>query len=274
MTTHYPYQDSFEAELMRRGRKEITIRDYSATLADLFHYLSEFNTGYQSDHRVATLLDRDLEDYLMMLQTKRHIENSTYNRIRSQLTTYFKFLFLNGKTPHLPTLTLAHQPLETNLAATITWLYQLDALLRDDQLAWYTRLTLLLSSQGFTSDEFLTPGFAATHQNDPWMKVNQPFFNQFNQFLAPIQVKQQSDDWFLKQRFSADPHLTLPGLHKYLKSDEAYVGFSLAPSKLYRSYVLNFLRTHRTLSNMALADQLRLDPTSLTYYQQLLAKMD
>ena len=119
---------------------------------------------------------------------------------------------------------------------------------------------------------FLAPGFYQV-----WDKLTlsgpgeEEFRQAFNVFIRPQQDLQNSRDLFLKQRFApVNPQLSNAALHKFLKKDEQYLGFSLAPKYLHQSYILLFLAHHRQLSDRDLEDALKLDPASLLYYQRLL----
>lgn len=265
----YPYQDVFEQYLENEGLAQLTINEYQTVLTDLFSYMSTFNTGYQRDHRVAALFDRDIEQYLAMLINERHVTNGTYNKMLSHINIYFKYLFTHNLISQFPTLTLKGKSKEQLRAPSTKWLYALPEIMANDQLSYYTRLTMLLTNRGYTVKEMLTPGFytqvAPTSFND-WETL---FWAEFTKFITPIQARQHSQDLFLKQRFDGDPHLTVPGLHKYLKPDEKLLGIPLTPTKLYQSMVVNYFLTHDKLSDQELAANLRLDPQSIAYYHQL-----
>lgn len=265
----YPYQEIFERYLNRQELAQPTIAEYRSVLTDLFNFLSNFNASYQVDHRVATLLDRDVEQYLAMLVNQRQVTNGTYNKMLSHINIYFKYLFTHDLITHYPTLTLKGKSHDDLKAPTTKWLHLMPTILANQQLAVYTRFTLLLSSRFYTISEFLTPGFYQQLNPKSFNPSEQTFWQDYQQFIRPLQKRQHSQDLFLKQRLAGDPHLTAAGLHKYLKPDEKLLGFSLTPTRLYQSAILDFLLQHPSLSDQQLSEKLRLDPQSLTYYRQL-----
>lgn len=265
----YPYQETFERYLHQRELAQPTIAEYRSVLTDLFNFLSNFNAGYQADHRVATLLDRDVEQYLAMLVNQRQVTNGTYNKMLSHINIYFKYLFTHDLITHYPTLTLKGKSHDDLKAPTTKWLHLMPTILANQQLAVYTRLTLLLSSRYYTISEFLTPGFYQQLNTRDFNANERTFWQVYQQFIQPLQERQHSSDLFLKQRLDGDPHLTAAGLHKYLKPDEKLLGFSLTPTRLYQSAVIDFLLQHPSLTDQQLGQKLRLDPQSLTYYRQL-----
>ncbi|MCH5462876.1 site-specific integrase [Lactobacillus sp. LC28-10] len=268
-TNAYPYQEVFEAYLHRQELAQPTIVEYRSVLTDLFSFLSNFNVGYQADHRVATLLDRDVEQYLAMLVNQRQVTNGTYNKMLSHINIYFKYLFTHDLITHYPTLTLKGKSHDDLKAPTTKWLHLMPSILANQQLAVYTRLTLLLSSHFYTISEFLTPGFNQQLDIQNFKTHEQAFWQEYQRFIEPLQERQHSRDLFLKQRLDGDPHLTAAGLHKYLKPDEKLLGFSLTPTRLYQSAILDFLLQHPRLTDQQLSEKLRLDPQSLNYYRQL-----
>ena len=274
MTQSYPYQDAFNRTLRQRSMAQATQDEYNATLTDFFKYLENFNPTYQRDHRVNQLQTPDVEQYLAMLVDARQIQNQTYNKVLSHLNVYFKFLFSHHWTPYLPTLDLKSKPKQAPQPLNYRWVDDLDQLLADGRLHVYTRLTLLLVAQGYPVQAFLQPHFTAKLDPHDWSPAAQRFLTELRAFLAPLQQRFQSNDWFLKQRAAADPHLTLPGLHKYLKPDEAVVGFALSPTVLYQGYLVNYLRRHPQLSDREAVAALHLEPDSIDYYRRLAQRAD
>ncbi|MCL0330496.1 phage integrase N-terminal SAM-like domain-containing protein [Apilactobacillus xinyiensis] len=269
-TNNYPYQDGFEQYLSIQGLAAITIDEYTATLIDMFEYLSNFNLGYQENHKVSQLLDRDVEQYMQMLVNNRSIQNLTYNKILSHINIYFKFLFTHGFTNNLPTLTLKGKPKPQKIKGLSTkWLSALPEILTDEKVNPYTKLVLLLISKGFSVKEFLKPGFYKLMNKINFSENEKQFLKSFDDFIKPIQLKQNSNDIFLKQRYSDNPILTLPGLHKYLNPSEKLLGIELNPSVLYQSYIINYMvQFGHNLPDDVLSQKLNLDPTSIIYYRK------
>lgn len=268
-TNAYPYQDTFEQYLHRQELASATIAEYRSVLIDLFNFLSAFNAGYQADHRVATLLDRDVEEYLAMLVNQRQVTNGTYNKMLSHINIYFKYLFTHDLIAHYPTLELKGKSRELLKAPTTKWLHLMPDILANTQLSVYTRLTLMLTSHFYTVKEFLQPGFYQQFNPAELSSNEQQFWDEYQRFIQPLQVRQHSRDLFLKQRLDGQPQLTVAGLHKYLKPDEKLLGFTLTPTRLYQSAIVDFLMQHPKLSDAELGERLRLDPQSLDYYRNL-----
>lgn len=275
MTKHnnYPYQDSFEIFLQNKSLSGVTIEEYNKTLADLFNYLSNFNVGYQKQHQVSNLFTRDIEDYLLMAQTNRHINNNTYNKILSHINGYFKFLFTHNLNPNLPTIEVSSLKSIQEHPLNLQWIANLNTILQDDQVHFYSRMVLLLISKGFKANEFLQPGFYKLLPTINFNSIEKKFLYKFDDFIQPIQNKQNSYDIFLKQRFSADPHITMAGLHKYLTPSEQHLNMSLSPSDLFQSYIIDYMKKNPKLSNLELSSNLNLDLSSIKYYQKLASRM-
>ncbi|KID42592.1 site-specific integrase [Fructilactobacillus fructivorans] len=272
MTNNYPYQDHFERYLRKKELSGITIREYSKTLSDLFNYLSNFNVGYQQDHRVSQIFDRDIEQYLDMIVSKRNNGNNTYNKILSQINVYFKFLFNDNLNTHLPTINIKSKDKNEHTSYITKWLYSLPVILEDNELHYYTRMTLLLISKGYQSSEFLLPGFYQELDHIKFSSEERTFLSQFMTFITPLQIRHHTKDLFLKQRIAKDCHITSAGLHKYLKPDSEYLQMNLSPKYLYQSFVINYLSQHQKDNDKTLSRNLRMDPASLLYYQKLAQK--
>lgn len=265
----YPYQDAFERALNAREIAQSTRDEYTGTLQDFFHYLENFNPTYQASHQVNDLQTQDVEQYLAMLTNQRQIQNMTYNKVLSHLNVYFKFLFSHGWTPYLPTLDLKSKTKDESRPVNFRWVADLPDLLTDQRLHVYTRLTLLLIAHGYPVQVFLAPHFTAQLTTTDWPVNEQTFLTELRAFITPLQDRFQCPDWFLKQRAATDPHLTLAGLHKYLRPNEAVAGFRLSPSTLYQGYLVAYLRQHPRLSDQEATDQLHLEPDSIDYYRKL-----
>lgn len=214
--------------------------------------------------------------YFDYLKEERKATLATTNKVLSHLNRYFRYLFTHQLIITYPTLTIHGALAKPAPQVGQAWLSKLDDLLVSGQLHLYSRLTLFLSARGFLSSEFLAPGFGAVFQKEgPHSEAEQRFLTAFAAFHAPLAARQDCDDPFLKVRVNrAHPHLTSPGLHKYLTPDEQITGFSLSPRNLHQGFVLNQLRLHRDWSNQELETRLRLDPASLLYYRRLLLNAD
>ncbi|WP_061777101.1 site-specific integrase [Levilactobacillus senmaizukei] len=274
MSQDYPYQTAFVRDLEARDIAQATVAEYNATLKDFCNYLEHFNATYQRDHRINQLQTPDVEQYLSMLLTARQVQNQTYNKILSHLNVYFKFLFSHNWTPYLPTLDIKSKPQQAARPINYHWPDQLTDWLANDRLHWYTRLTLLLISHGYAIQTCLKPDFTANLTTHDWPATERQFLADFQVFVGPLQDRFQCRDWFLKQRHANDPHLTLPGLHKYLRPDEAITDFSLSPSVLLQGYLINYLRHHPQQSDHDVIQALHLEPGSIDYYRRLAQRAD
>ena len=272
---NYPYQDRFQLFLNQQGLAPLTIKTYDATLTHFFTFLMDNRPEFAAEPKLKNLTETDVRAFLTALKEDEKITLSTYNKNLSHLNRYFRYLFTHQLIKIYPTLTIHGKATSTNKRLTTKWLEKIPEILQDEHLHFYTRLTICLSSRGYTVSEFLTPGF-----EDVWDKLSPTnsteklFITNFNQFIRPLQELQHSSQIFLKQRFSPDnPGFSNAGLHKYLRQDEDYLGFSLAPKFLHQSFILYELGHHPELSDAQLMEKLRLDPASLLYYQkQLISK--
>lgn len=270
---NYPYQDSFEKNLLSKDLSKVTIDEYNKILAELFNYLSEFNKGYQSDHRVENLFNRDIEAYLNMLLTNRQISNSTYNKILSHINVYFNYLFTHNLNSNLPTIELKGLKKASKEDINVKWIIELDSILMNNNVHFYARMTMLLTSKGYKSEEFLQKGFYKQLSSIDFNENELKFKSSFDEFIKPIQEKQSSSDIFLKQRLSEQPNITIQGLHKYLKPSEDVLNISLNPSTLFQSYIVFYIQKNPNLNDIELSTHLNLDLSSINYYKQLAYKL-
>lgn len=270
---NYPYQDSFEKNLLSKDLSKVTIDEYNKILAELFNYLSEFNKGYQSDHRVENLFNRDIEAYLNMLLTNRQISSSTYNKILSHINVYFNYLFTHNLNSNLPTIELKGLKKASKEDINVKWINELDSILMNNNVHFYARMTMLLTSKGYKSEEFLQKGFYKQLSSIDFNENELKFKSSFDEFIKPIQEKQSSSDIFLKQRLSEQPNITIQGLHKYLKPSEDVLNISLNPSTLFQSYIVFYIQKNPNLNDIELSTHLNLDLSSINYYKQLAYKL-
>lgn len=272
---HYPAEKGFTTYLTHQGLSQVTIASYGQTIQQLITYLAA-----NRPRAVADALDHvttnDLRAYLSYLQDERHITMNTYNKTLAQLNRYFTYLFENHLISNYPTLPLHGRAVKNHPRAHRgEWLSKLPRILADDQVSFYTRLTLLIIAHGFTVAEFLQPGFWQTWATvKPTIPGEQEFRHAFAAFHQLLVDRQQCQDLFLKQRTNLNkPQLTNPALHKYLKADERYLGLSLKPAQLHQDYLLTQLAAMAGQSNNQIMARLHLDPASLLYYQRLLTKL-
>lgn len=270
---NYPYQDSFTKHLSSKDLSEVTIDEYNKILTELFNYLSEFNKGYQSDHRVENLFNRDIEEYLNMLLNNRQISNSTYNKILSHINVYFNYLFTHNLNSNLPTIELKGLKKTSKEDVNVKLINELDSILTNNNVHFYSRMTMLLTSKGYKSEEFLQTGFYKQLDSINFTENELIFKTSFDEFIKPIQKKQRSSDIFLKQRLSKQPNITIQGLHKYLKPSEDVLNMSLNPSTLFQSYIVFYIQKNPNLNDIDLSTHLNLDLSSINYYKQLAAKL-
>lgn len=269
----YPLQTAFQLFLKKTGLAPITIRNYDHTITQLFSFLV---TLHEDQVGADSVTSSDLRQYIDYLRAHHRLNDRTYNKLISQLNRYFTFCFTRGASQNLPTLELHGHAQPNQVQEQTAWLNKLPLILNDEQVHPYTKMTLLLCAHGYTSQEFLQTRFVDVLKTIDFGKpAEKQFIKSFNKFIAPIQTRQHCQDIFLKQRYDAThPQLTAPALHKYLQRDARYLGFSVNPQTLHRSYVLAVMRDHQKWTGQQLMTHLRLDPASLLYYRRLLLKND
>lgn len=272
----YPAEKGFTTALTQQDLSPVTIKSYGQTIQRLLTFLAA-NRPQALIKNLDSVTTTDLRAYLSYLKDERQVTVNSYNKTLAQLNRYFTYLFENHLITTYPTLPLHGQANPTKKREdNAEWLSKLPRILADDEIHFYTRLTLLLCAHGFTVGEFLQPGFVKTWQKiKPTFAGEQHFREAFAQFHQSLADRQQCDDLFLKQRMAIQsPRLTNSGLHKYLHSDEQALGMNLSPSKLHQDYVLSALENNPGQSNQVLMQKLHLDPASLLYYQHLLVKLN
>lgn len=274
MSTHFPYEKSFITHLTTDGKRPKTIAQYQLTLADFFNYEQHFNQTFAASGLLADLTENDVQTYLDMLKKQRTYQQSTLNKNLSNLNVYFNYLFEHRVITTLPTFAIKGQPL-TSTQTSADWPEQLPELLANDDLHVYTRLFLLLTCKGYPVSTMLAPNFYQQLAQLDFSSEEQMFLSKFNQFIQPLQAQFATKDLFLKTRQRGDdPHLTLAALHKYLTGDGQRLGLPLKPTSLYQSFVLWYLRQHRSTDPTEIMQALHFDLTSLGYYQNLLRQQD
>ncbi|MFB9770448.1 phage integrase N-terminal SAM-like domain-containing protein [Lactiplantibacillus modestisalitolerans] len=274
MATKFPYEKSFVAQLRADGKQAPTILQYQLTLADFFNYEQHFNETFAASQLLADLTENDVRTYLEMLQTQRQFKPSTLNKSLSNLNGYFSYLFEHRIITTLPTFKIKGQPRANDLDVQ-NWPQTLPTILTNHDLHVYTRLFLLLTCKAYTATEMLAPGFYQELVTIPFSATEQAFLQELQHFIEPRQASTGSPDIFLKSRQrGTDPHLTLAALHKYLTGDSQRLGMPLKPIALRQSFMLWYLDQHRTDSIDLTMKRLRLDLSSLDYYQNLLRRQD
>ncbi|GBG94864.1 integrase [Ligilactobacillus salitolerans] len=272
----FPYEQRFRRYLQNdKLLAPVTADDLCHDVSDLFNYLRTFNESYRTKASLSVLEESDISEYLIMLQTKRQIKNTTYNKVLTHLNTYFKFLFKYKLSTSLPTVTLQGQPRQQ---AEITDLYgwedELPAYLELTAISSYTKMLLLLLAHFYPITEMTAPNFQGSLAKEHWAKFEQAFLKRFAQELEPRQKMQQCSDLFLKQRVDlAAPRLSVAGLHKILKRDQPQINLPLAPRKLYQAAILRCLNETQNLTDDQLCQKMRFDYASLNYYRTLAAKL-
>ncbi|MDD6893809.1 MAG: phage integrase N-terminal SAM-like domain-containing protein, partial [Lactobacillus sp.] len=140
----YPYQAAFHRELKARGRAPMTIDAYDATLRQLFNYLEDQRPGYAHDPSAKNVTETDVRAYLNWLRDEQDITLATFNKVLSQLSRYFRFLFTHQLIDTYPTLTIHGKATKPNQHLSTKWLLKLDDILADDQIQYFTRAVLFL----------------------------------------------------------------------------------------------------------------------------------
>lgn len=268
---NFPYSKAFELFLHSDSLSSATISSYESTIASFFTFLSANRPQALTDG-IKSIEETDVRAFFDYLQSTRQITLGSYNKTLAQLNRYFTFLFTHNLSKNLPTLPLHGKQVSKQTSINFDWLKKINPILIDKQLHYYTRMTLLLLAHGYTVNEFLQPGFYRLyHQMTSKYSQEDNFRHAFQTFIKPIQSKQACRDIFLKKRLDLDhPQLTNPALHKYLKSDEDYLGFSVSPAKLHQSYICFQLKQLQGHSDLEIEQKLNLDPESLLYFKKLL----
>lgn len=267
----FPYQERFTNYLASElFLADSTINDLVNDVERFFKYLRQENSNYINNPSVLNLSELDVKEYLGFLQIQKNIKNSTYNKILTHLNKYFIFLFQNQLITSLPTLSLKGLTKNNSSQKLTDWTQNIELYLKDFQLSFYTRLTLLLLSHYYTITEIIEPSFYKVLTVENWNPTEKDFLNQFNHFHQKYEQLQQSKSLFLKEKINlAQPALSLAGLHKVLKKDQGKIDIELKPSKLYQSAVLDFINKNQTLTDDELCQHLRLTIESLAYYRTL-----
>lgn len=268
---NFPYAKRFRYYLQNdRMLENSTINDIEHDVDDLFNYLRKFNVLYQNNPDLSDLEETDIKTYFNMLQLNRNIKNTTYNKVLTHLNTYFIFLFQNKLSNSLPTIALKGLKRTKESTIRLDWTNSITEYLTDENLSYYTRMVLLLISHFYTITEILQPNFYQVVARENFADSELKFLTAYNSFLAPLQKKQGTSNLFLKQHINlADPCLTLPALHKYLKKDQPKINIALQPRQLYQNAICYFIISHQELSDSTLSNRLRLQSASLNYYRQL-----
>ncbi len=274
--TQFPYENRFRHYLdYDRNVENNTREDICRDVSNLFKHLRSFNAIYRENPNLSKLSSSDIRDYLNMLQVRKNIKNSTYNKHLTHLNVYFSFLFDQRLSSSLPTLPLRGLKRSNEILIPLTWAEDIHIFLKNDKLSYYTRMLLLLLKHYYPISQVLQPGFYGILTTEAFDSQEQLFIAEFNNHMDSLRKKQNSRDLFLKSRVNfADPLLSLPGLHRYLKKDQQYCHIALVPRKLYQAVIFNAILTKQNLTDQQLATELHLDLTSLAYYRQELLKLD
>lgn len=89
----FPYEKQFRHYLTnKRVLADSTQQDICSDVERLFTHLRQFNLVYRLNPSLSNIEESDVRDYLNMLQVKREIKNSTYNKTLTHLNVYFTFL--------------------------------------------------------------------------------------------------------------------------------------------------------------------------------------
>lgn len=263
----YPLETAFRLTLKQQNAKKATIANYDTTLNQFFAFLeNQLQIGGQE--ALAKITENDLHAFF----DQQRITPGTYNKKLSHLNQYFLFLFDHRFINQLPTLPFHGHAVPHKQSSDANWLDYLPTVLTNNNLHFYTRVTLLLLSHGYDIQEIMKPGFYDVFASIKLKNSReQQFRTNFQNFIEPLQQQQHSHNLFLKQRINRkSPLMSLAGLHKYLKADQSQVPFSLIPQQLHKNYLLTQIKAHPEMSPSELCQFLRLSPQSLNYYQNLL----
>lgn len=272
----FPYEKQFRHYLTnKRVLADSTQQDICSDVERLFAHLRQFNSVYRLNPSLSNIEESDVRDYLNMLQVKREIKNSTYNKTLTHLNVYFTFLFTHKLSTSLPTISLKGLKKETEQVVPLNWADELEDCLKNQQLTLYTRMVLLCLSHFYTISEIIQPGFYKVLASETFNSFEQTFIDEFNRGTSELKRRQNCEDLFLKQRINLlEPCVTLPGIHKYLKKDQKLTDLRLIPQKLYQANVLNFIKQNQQLVDADLCKAMHLAPDSLNYYRMKLSILE
>lgn len=272
----FPYEKQFRHYLTnKRFLADSTQQDICSDVERLFTHLRGFNRVYQLNPSLSNITEADVRDYLNMLQVKRKIKNSTYNKTLTHLNVYFTFLFTNGLSTSLPTVAIKGLKKKTGQDVPLDWADSLQEYLEDSRLTLYTRMVLLCLARFYTVSEIVSPGFFRVLATDKFSGFEQDFVDRFMEGTSELRRRQNCEELFPKQRINlTEPCVTLPGIHKYLKKDQKYLDLRLVPQKLYQANVLNFIRKHQDMPDEKLCSVTHLEAGSLNYYRSMLASLN
>lgn len=268
----FPYEKRFKRYLQNdKLVVKTTENDVCHDVNDLFIYLRNFNENYRRSGDLSLLEESDVIEYMIMLQTKRKIKNTTYNKVLTHLNTYFKFLFKNKLSSSLPTVTL--QGLKRSpkqIEDVYGWQVELPGYLNSHTISNYTKMVLLLLAHFYTISEIVSPDFYHVLQREDWQKYEKDFIVQFQNEESDKQQMQNCHDLFLKTRLDLSaPRLSLAGLHKVLKKDQPHCSLPLVPRRLRQAAIAAYLNEHQNLTDGQLCGSLHLDLASLNYYRTM-----
>ena len=266
----FPFEERFKEYLKNEAfLADSTINDLTKDINRFFLYLK--TNSNKVEININEISELDIKDYLGMLQIKKQIKNSTYNKILTHLNRYFVFLFENNLSNKIPTLSL--KGLEKNPAPTsdINWTNKLINYLQNEDLSFYTRLTLLLLAHFYSIKEIIEPNFYKVLVNENWNDHELLFLHEFENFHSEFEELQQSKSLYLKQKINlSDPTMSLAGLHKILKKDSKKIDIPLKPSTLYQDAIISYIKNNQHLSDIDLCKNLRISKDSLNYYRSIL----
>lgn len=127
----FPYEKQFRHYLTnKRVLADSTQQDICSDVERLFTHLRQFNLVYRLNPSLSNIEESDVRDYLNMLQVKREIKNSTYNKTLTHLNVYFTFLFTHKLSTSLPTISLKGLKKETEQVVPLNWADELEDCLK------------------------------------------------------------------------------------------------------------------------------------------------
>lgn len=267
----FPHAKEFHDFLKHKKLKEDSIHDYSETVNDFFNYLNHFNESYIYSGDISSIITNDVDQYMSMVYNERNCTDTTYNKIHTHLTMYFKYLFEFGINSNLPTYFIKRKKLSYKKYIDSDWLDLLEEIVSNQSVHMFTKMFLILISKGYSPKEILRPGFFNEYKKIDFNDY-QTFKNDFDDFIEKYQTIQGTEDIFLKKSYSKSPNLTHRSLRKYLYPDSQILGISLVPSKLYQSYVISFIQKNNDKSVGTLAKMLNIEVESVMYYINLVNK--
>ncbi|WP_125714050.1 phage integrase N-terminal SAM-like domain-containing protein [Companilactobacillus kedongensis] len=263
-----PFKAGFDAYLKTRHISKRANIEYNNSLNDFFAFVIEHNSEYKISEDIKDVHELDVREFKNFMLTNLELSPSTINKVISNLNVYFKYIFGIKKSIEIPTLYVnsVTVPKQSDFPTEI--FLELPKYL-NKEISVYTRLLILVISKGFTYKEALAPDFYKEFNQLDFAQFEKKFLNIYQAFIDPYKTYWQNDNLFLSRNKAANsPLLSVPALHRDLKTDSEELSLDLAPKKLYTTFILIALSTKHISEDQQRALD-ALDTASILYYRRL-----